>query len=297
MTDPRMSAGKAQDRCRNCGQPAGPRFCGNCGQPLDDRRRPLRQILGEILDDWLSFDGRLLSSLGALIRPGRLTLLYLDGKRAPYLRPLRLYLLASLALFSTLFAVRVPDATEVNLYVGDELVSEPAGGSQTGIQVLTPNMVSWLDEHWADKLERFRELPPQQLLDSMVNSMKRYLPAALILFVPFLAAGLKLLYLKSGTLYLDHLIFSLHFQSALFFALAGCMLVTRVLGLGLGPSVLIPFGTAFLILTAYLGRALHRVHPQTWWRTTVRTILLTLIYAFLLRYAFAVAYLAMIWKM
>ena len=80
--------------CRNCGRPTGPRFCGGCGQPVDDRRRPLLRLLGEAMDDWLSLDSRLARSLLTLARPGRLTLLHRDGKRAAYLRPLRLYALA-----------------------------------------------------------------------------------------------------------------------------------------------------------------------------------------------------------
>ncbi|MFQ5350071.1 MAG: DUF3667 domain-containing protein [Thermoanaerobaculia bacterium] len=285
--------------CRNCGQPTGPRFCGHCGQPVDDRRRPLLRIIGEILDDWLSLDGRLLRSLLTLLRPGRLTVLHWDGKRAPHLRPLRLYLLASLALFSTVLTLHPPDAATVNLFIGDELISEAtAEGSQRTVQIVDSNSFFGrrLQTSWAEKFDRFRELPPQQLLDSLFGSLRRYLPAALILFVPFLAAGLKLLYLRSKILYLDHLIFALHFQSALFFALATAWLITRILRLELGPSLLAYVLSGLLMMTVYLGMALSRVYHQRWWWTTAKALLLTFIYSQLMSFWFGIAVSAAIWQ-
>lgn len=285
--------------CRNCGRPTGPRFCGACGQPVDDRRRPLGRLLGELFSDWLSLDSRLARSLAALARPGRLTLLHLDGKRAPYLRPFRLYLLASLVLFSTVLTLQARNAAKVDIYIGGELISKASVGEAEGeIQILGDSSVltRWLETSWADRYEEFRRLPPQQLLDSLLGSLRRYLPATLILFVPFLAAGLKLLYFKKKTLYLDHLIFALHFQSALFFALAGAWLITRLLGLALLPTMITYAVVCLLMMTIYLGRALGRVYPGRRWGTVARAFLLTFIYMRLLALAVGIAVVAAIWR-
>ncbi len=301
MTRPSNPIGEEAARCRNCGRATGPRFCGHCGQPVDDRRRPLLQVLGEILDDWLSVDSRLLTSLAALARPGRLTRLHGDGKRAPYLRPLRLYLLASLALFSTLLTLPPTDATRVNLYIGSELVFEATADDDKEVrdyQIMEPGSVFFLllRGRWADQFERFRDQPPQQLLDSLFGSLRRYLPAALFLFVPFLAAGLKLLYWKTGTLYVDHLVFSLHFQSALFFALAISWLIAWALRLDLLPSLGVYVGTGMLMITAYLGLALSRVHRQGRWWTVFKTVLVLFVYSRLLLFAVGMAVVAAIWQ-
>ena len=287
--------------CRNCGRRTGPRFCGHCGQPADDRRRPLLQVLGEILDDWLSVDSRLLTSLAALARPGRLTLLHRDGKRAPYLRPLRLYLLASLALFSTLLTLEPTDASRVDLYIGDELITEATSDDEKevrSLKILEPNSVfhRLLRTRWSGQFERFRDQPPQQLLDSLFGSLRRYLPAALVLFVPFLAAGLKLLYWKTGTLYVDHLVFSLHFQSALFIALAVAWLITWALQLDLLPRLGVYVGTGMLMMTAYLGMALARVHRQGRWRTVAKTVLVLFVYTRLLSFSVGLAVAAAVWR-
>ena len=297
---PSPAAAEAHLACRNCGRPAGPKYCGHCGQPLDDRRRPLLAVLREILADWLSVDGRLVRSLGAIARPGRLTVLHRGGKRAPYLRPFRLYLLASLALFSTVLTLQPPDATRVNLYIGDELISEAtAGEAQRDLQIFGPDSVigRQLMGNPAGKYDRLRELPPQELVDYLFTSLRRFLPAALILFVPFLAAGLKLLYARTRTLYVDHLVFALHFQSALFFALATTWLVTRVLRLGLGPSLLAYVATGLLVLTVYLGLALKRTYHQSWGWTLGKILLLTFIYARLMGLSIATVVSVAIWRL
>ena len=286
--------------CRNCGHPAGPRFCGHCGQALDERRRPLLGLAREVLADWLSLDGRLFRSLAALPRPGRLTLLHREGKRAPYLRPLRLYLLASLALFSTVLALRPPDAARIDLYIGDQrVIAATETENARSLQILDTDTLPGrlLERGFSDKLDDLGRLPPQQVLDSLYGSLRRYLPAALILFVPFLAAGLKLLYVRTKTLYLDHLVFSLHFQSALFFALAAAWLVGRLLRLGFLPGIILQIVIGFLMLTVYLGVALHRVHRQTRWRTAVKVLLLTFIYMNLTSWTVAVAVGAAIWEL
>ena len=90
---------------------------------MEPRRGPLLTLLRELLDEWLALDGRLVRSLAVLARPGRLTERYLDGRRVAYLRPFRLYLLASVLLFSSLLSLRAPDAGEVNLYIAGQLVT------------------------------------------------------------------------------------------------------------------------------------------------------------------------------
>ena len=299
MAEPRQAASAAGRRCRNCRRPTGDRFCGSCGQAVDDRRRPLWRLLEELLDDWLSLDSRLVRTLVALARPGRLTLLHREGKRVPYLRSFRLYLLASLALFSTVLTMESPDAARVNFYIGGELVSEATNEEEaTDIQIIGRDSFFGrrLETVWADKFETFRQQPPQQVLDSLFASLRRYLPAALILFVPFLAAGLKLLYRKTGTLYLDHLVFALHFQSALFLALVAVWLLAWATGLGLLPSLLAYVAVSLLMMTIYLGLALGRIHRQGRGWTIAKVVLVLFVYQQLMGLSIGLAVSAAIWN-
>lgn len=286
--------------CRNCGRPAGPRFCGHCGQELEDRRQPLVPLVRELASEWFSLDGRLVRSLGALARPGLLTCHYLDGKRAAYVRPLRLYMVASLVLFSSVLALRAPDASEVDFFVaGVRVTAAPDIPERPNLSILAPdsNVLWWMAGRLTDRVERLREVPPQDLLDSLFADLRRVLPASLILFLPFLALALKLLYLRGATLYVDHVVFAVHFQCALFLALALAWLLARAVGLGDLPRVLTYVVVGFLVMVVYLPVALRRVYRQPRWLTGVKTLLLIVCYAQLLKFVASIPMLFLILRL
>lgn len=96
--------------CPNCGESVSNRFCSSCGQKVQSLREPVHRFIGEALDEFLGLDGRLWRTLGLLLfRPGRLTQAYLDGRRAHYLRPLRIYVATTLLFF---FLISVLDPSE-----------------------------------------------------------------------------------------------------------------------------------------------------------------------------------------
>lgn len=297
-----MAAGGEGVRCGNCGEAAGPRFCPRCGQEVEARHGPLLAVTRDALSDWLSLDSRLARSLRALARPGGLSELYLGGKRAPFLRPFRLYLLASLILFSTLLTFEPPDASEINLYIGGELVGVEAEGSvQRDLEFWqdTSPIDRWILELQRDRLERLRALPKQEILDILFAGFRRMLPATLVAFVPFLALGLKLLYIRGRcehTLYIDHLVFSLHFQTALFFALSAAWLIARLAGLELVPSAISYVATGLAMLAIYLPLALRRFYRQSRAWTAVKTLALVFVYFQLLSVVLVLSQTVAIWR-
>lgn len=293
-------------RCENCGEVAGPEFCSHCGQEVEPRRGPLLEVGSELLSEWLSFDSRLLRSLRALARPGKLSELYLAGKRAPYLRPFRLYLLASLVLFSTLLTLEGPDAAGLNIYIGGEQVVSPATGEDPlDFQILNDetSIGRWLIGRSSDQIARMRELPRQQVVDTLFDGLRRMLPLTLIFFVPFLALGLKLLYLPirrrsreraTRTLYLDHLVFALHYQSALFFALSAAWLVTEIARIEMPASAIAYAVVTIPMILVYLPMALRRFYRQSWLWTGIKSFAVLYVYSQLMGLAFGLAVLVAI---
>ncbi|KCZ88918.1 DUF3667 domain-containing protein [Hyphomonas johnsonii] len=92
--------------CTNCGEVVPDRFCSTCGQLASDFHRPVWDLISGSLGDMFALDGRLLRSLPLLLfRPGRLTRNYLDGQRARYVPPFRMFLLASVIFFLTIFSL------------------------------------------------------------------------------------------------------------------------------------------------------------------------------------------------
>tara|TARA_R110002020_G_scaffold80583_1_gene201014 strand:+ start:61740 stop:62810 length:1071 start_codon:yes stop_codon:yes gene_type:complete len=92
--------------CENCGAVVPDRFCSACGQLASSFHRPVWELVTESVADMFALDGRLLRSLPMLMfRPGRMTRNYLDGQRARYVPPFRMFLLASVIFFLTIFTV------------------------------------------------------------------------------------------------------------------------------------------------------------------------------------------------
>lgn len=109
----------APDACPNCGAGRPGAYCSACGQKNAPLRQPLSHFLGESFTEYFGLDGRLWRSLGMLLlRPGRLTQAYLGGQRVQYLRPVRLYLTATI-LFFFLLSVLDPVGRVERTLVGD----------------------------------------------------------------------------------------------------------------------------------------------------------------------------------
>ncbi len=86
--------------CLNCGAVLPGQFCPDCGQRDQPLCQPAHVFIAESVSEYFGLDGRLWRSIGLLLfRPGALTAAYLDGRRARYLRPLRLYLTATVLFF------------------------------------------------------------------------------------------------------------------------------------------------------------------------------------------------------
>lgn len=93
-------SGREPDVCANCSGPLGEAYCPACGQKVTPLQQPIHHFLGEAFTEYFGIDGRLWTSLKLLLfRPGKLTEEYLAGRRVRYLRPLRIYLSATLAFF------------------------------------------------------------------------------------------------------------------------------------------------------------------------------------------------------
>ena len=92
--------------CENCGTVVPDRFCSACGQLASSFHRPVWELVTESLADMFALDGRLFRSLPMLMfRPGRMTRNYVDGQRARYVPPFRMFLLASVIFFLTIFTM------------------------------------------------------------------------------------------------------------------------------------------------------------------------------------------------
>lgn len=113
-------------RCLNCGADLHGAFCGACGQRSVPADPTVSELAGDAWQELSGYDGRVAETFRGLLRPGRLTIDYIEGRRARYLSPVRLYLTVSVIYF--VLSAAAPDISSRS----DNTVTGP-GGLQIGL--------------------------------------------------------------------------------------------------------------------------------------------------------------------
>jgi hypothetical protein len=86
--------------CENCGAALNGPYCGQCGQPAIDYRRSFGSLVLDAADAFFNLDERFLKTFGLLLlKPWRLTIDFVEGRRVRHVHPLRVYLIASVTFF------------------------------------------------------------------------------------------------------------------------------------------------------------------------------------------------------
>ncbi|HTQ12362.1 MAG TPA: DUF3667 domain-containing protein [Rhizomicrobium sp.] len=92
--------GQPPGKCPNCGSPMIGPFCAVCGQERDTHRRSIWSLLGDLFEDIISFDSRILRTGVALMaEPGEIAMAFREGRPRRYVPALRLYFFVSLIFF------------------------------------------------------------------------------------------------------------------------------------------------------------------------------------------------------
>ncbi|MEP7181230.1 MAG: DUF3667 domain-containing protein [Betaproteobacteria bacterium] len=271
------------DACRNCGAAVTGAFCPSCGQETRLALPNARQFLREAAGRYVALDGRLWRTLfGLLFRPGFLTREYFAGRRRRYVRPARLFLVLSLALFALLrFTGDLPvlvagdtpgrDATIVRSDNGvDIALDDDMNVRVEGIDGVLPGRLK-------QRLERFNKQPRQQKVEQLFQGAIRYGPYAMFALLPAFAVLLLIVYAGRWRRYplrprkyAEHLVFGAHNHAFICLAL---MLATIPFG---------PLRTALAVwIAVYFLWAMKAVYGGRWSGIVARAIVIALAYGFL----------------
>jgi len=102
-TDIADGAINAVEMCLNCGSVLSGQYCGNCGQRSRSRLISLWELISDAFGDLLELDSRIWRTIfPLLLKPGKLTRDYLEGRRARFMPPFRTYLVLSILFFLVL---------------------------------------------------------------------------------------------------------------------------------------------------------------------------------------------------
>jgi hypothetical protein len=256
----------APGQCLNCEAKLRGRFCSACGQRAIAPYPTIREMVGDAWEELSGYDGRFARTLRLLFgRPGALTVETLEGRRARYITPVRLYLLASLVYF--LCAATIPNIR----------IARPAAipGSGVNITVDGSGAVPRLTPEERERALRDIDRAPwwiQAFLRPVVadpmafrTRFLRTLPRVLFGLVPVFAGIVALFYRGRG--FVQHLVFAVHLHAAIFITLAIRELsqLTRSLVVLQVCEV-----AAALVIVVYSLLAFRRVYAERWPRVLAK---------------------------
>ena len=264
----------APDRCLNCEAPLSGSFCAACGQRAVPPHPTVRELAGDAWTELTGHDGRIEETVRSLLHPGRLTHEYLEGHRARYISPVRLYLTASLIYF--VVAAAAPNIDTAGRR--SEITS--AGGVRIGI---SGNDVDVTDPEQRRRVkEQLSDVPPfiRPVLDAAIDdpaAFRRRLlettPRVFFAMLPLFAGILALFYRRRP--FPTHLTFATHLHAFAFFALTvpEAAKFTRVTVLAAAVAII-----AAVVLVTYALLAFRRVYRESWGRTLAKSAGIAVLY-------------------
>jgi hypothetical protein len=87
--------------CKNCNTKFEGNFCNNCGEKvIKDGDFALLKIVSQALDSITHLDSKLFKTLKLLLfYPGKLSKLYTEGIRIPYMKPFQIFIILNVIFF------------------------------------------------------------------------------------------------------------------------------------------------------------------------------------------------------
>lgn len=110
-----------QQFCKNCEGVVYSRFCSECGQRHIEGQLTMKFVIDQILNKILQVDSKIFKTLVKIHKPGVIAREYISGKRARYLKPFNLFIVA-LALY-IFFSHLVSGDDSIELYYTPDLMS------------------------------------------------------------------------------------------------------------------------------------------------------------------------------
>jgi hypothetical protein len=300
------------ENCENCGTPLNGAYCSACGQRVLHHGLSLGEFLKDAAEVITHADSRFWSTfVPLLVRPGFLTQQFIQGRRASYLPPFRLYLVLSVVFFLLIpltsnapdgpgkTPVHVSTPAEIRAALQKEIdaAKDPEDKAELQQQLLRYDTITtklvpslagkrvdcnaivdagsfrpWLHGRLITACDRIQSDHGRELGLNLLHNLGR----AMFVLLPLLAALMLLLYQGQGRYYVEHLLLLLHNHAFVFLALSVLMISGRLIPSDTWAGW---FGTGMaLYMIFYLYRSMRRVYGQGRFRTFLKFCALSVAY-------------------
>lgn len=100
--------------CLNCGHLVEEHFCPKCGQENIIVKEDALHMVIHAIADYFHFEHKFFGTMKPLLlKPGKLTKQYVEGKRVSFIHPIRLYIFVSIVFFIAIFSGQKENPIEV----------------------------------------------------------------------------------------------------------------------------------------------------------------------------------------
>jgi Protein of unknown function (DUF3667) len=261
--------------------------------------------MAHFLGDFIHFDTQIFRTIIPLIfKPGFLVNEYMRGRRADYLSPIRMYVFLSLVFFYVFYLSNKNEETFNGIHINSTVpvsIDSLSNMSEDDIAGWKDSMPikksdAFLDwnglafnttsdyQEFIDTLSS-KDRPPEWLnkivlkllsVNERIDSKQSFsellsenflhnLPKMVFLLLPFLALWLKILYIRTGARYMQHLILMIQSYNLLFLMATIIMLIEMIPGVG---DIMV---WLLWILVIHFTLSLRFVFDQSWIKTTLKS--------------------------
>ena len=287
--------------CLNCGTTVQGRFCQQCGQENVEVKENFSHLLMHFIEDLTHFDGKLWKTLKLLLfKPGKLTQFYMDGKRASYIHPIRMYLFISAVFFLFMFTGDVPERPEgmniadpkkdvaaglrdgFDLRMGGDTVKFKTVAEYDAAQQKMPvaKRANWFEsaiEKKSIEINQKYNHDKFKIGKALIEQFEHYFSRMLYISLPIFAFFLWVLYRRNKNhFFVDHLIFSIHIYCAFFIFLFAVKLINVNTELLFHKTFGIVAAITPFILFFYLYKSLRNHFQQSRGKTLLKFFILNI---------------------
>lgn len=297
-----------EKNCLNCGTTVAGRFCHQCGQENVEVKESFLQLLRHFVEDLTHFDGKLWKTLKLLLfKPGSLTKFYMDGKRASFIHPIRMYLFVSAVFFLFIFT---GDGTDKNEGLGknanpqQDFVSGLNEGFRLELNNDSANYKSIAEynaaqqklpkskrDNWLDAVVKKKGIELNQKFNgdklkigqALFEKLEHYFSRMLYISLPLFALFLWVLYRRNKNhFFVDHLIFSIHIYCAFYIILFVVKIINLFTEFAFHQTLSLVSAITPLLLFFYLYKSLRNHFGQSSIKTVVKFFILNILTVFLM---------------
>lgn len=240
--------------CITCGTDLTGQYCSLCGEkklnPATDYS--IRKFLEQTVDAFSHFDSKFLRSFKALLlKPGFLTAEFIRGKRTPYMKPVQIFIVASVLFYFVYPANATFYSGIKNMTYGNILHYD-----------VTPRL---------EKKVRVDSVSMRQVMESVNNEAAHKSKAFLFIIIPLLGLAYYLMFRKSISFLVPHVVFATHNLSFLILLFLAYISGALVFGhQNIGDAELMPLA---IIFAFYIYIAIRRVYRQKITASLFKTVL------------------------